>query len=382
VTLNRAGVALTLVLLVWAAATPVRAALTAAARLAAVYDAVLSADFDRAERLRREACPPAPSEACQVMAAVALWWEIQLHPESRQLDARFSTLATQAVAAADAWTRREPQRAEAWFYLAGSYAPLVQWRILRGERITAAREGNRIRSALERALALDPALHDAHFGIGLYHYYADVAPPAAQLVRMLLLLPGGDRVKGLQEMSQARDLGQLLRGEADYQLHFIYLWYEKKAGLALDLLKGLDARYPSNPLFLQEIAKLHADTLGHHDASAAAWRTLLTRAQKGTVHRARLAEVRARLGLAAALDAQRQTDLAIEQLEAVVSAKPTEPADGLARAHLQLGVAFDRLGRRDRAAAAYQQAIALAPADDPSRIRERARAGLRAASKK
>ena len=50
------------------------------------------------------------------------------------------------------------------------------------------------------ALALEPQLDDAWFGIGLYHYYADVAPAALKLLRMLLLLPGGDRNQGLAEM--------------------------------------------------------------------------------------------------------------------------------------------------------------------------------------
>ena len=114
---------------------------------------------------------------------------------------------------------REPQRAEAWFYLAGSYAPLVQWRVLRGERLAAARDGKKIKDALERALQLDPTLNDAYFGIGLYHYYADVAPAAAKILRWLLFLPGGDRVQGMREMLRAREHGELLTGEADYQLH-------------------------------------------------------------------------------------------------------------------------------------------------------------------
>ncbi len=204
--------------------SPVTAALTEAPRLAAVYASVLAAQFDRAETQLAQACPPAPMEACASLGVVALWWQIQLAPESTRLDARFSDLAAKAVAAAEKWTGREPNRGEAWFYLAGSYAPLVQWLVLRGERIAAARDGKKIKDALERALQLDPSLDDAYFGIGLYHYYADVAPATAKILRWLLFLPGGDRVKGLQEMLQARQRGVLLNGEADYQLHLIYLW--------------------------------------------------------------------------------------------------------------------------------------------------------------
>src|SRR5439155_25963346 len=155
-------------------------------------------------------------------------------------DRRFGELSASTIAANEAWTRREPQRAEAWFYLAGAYAPRAQWRVLRGERIAAALDGKKIKDALERALQLDPTLNDAYFGIGLYHYYADVAPAAAKILRWLLLLPGGDRAKGLQEMLQAHERGELLRGEADYQLHLVYLWYEHKPGQALDLLETLE----------------------------------------------------------------------------------------------------------------------------------------------
>jgi hypothetical protein len=68
--------------------------------------------------------------------------------------------------------------------------------VLRRERLSAARDGKRIKEALERALTLDPRLQEAYFGIGLYHYYADVAPTAAKMLRWLLLLPGGDKAQG------------------------------------------------------------------------------------------------------------------------------------------------------------------------------------------
>ena len=107
-------------------AAPANAALTEAPRLAAVYDTILQANFDRVDDRLKDTCPPAPEEACKALAAVAVWWEIQLDPNSRRLDNKLNTVASAAIAASEAWARREPERAEAWFYLAGSYAPLVQ----------------------------------------------------------------------------------------------------------------------------------------------------------------------------------------------------------------------------------------------------------------
>ena len=169
----------------------------------------------------------------------------------------------------------------------------MQWRVIRGERLTAAREGKRGKDALEQALKMDPQLYDAHFGIGLYHYYADVAPAYAKLLRWLLLLPGGDRATGLREMLQARERGQLLRGEADFQLAQIYLWYENRPRDALALFASLDARYSANPIFLERIADAYDVYLHDLDASADAWQRLLDRARHNRVASPRVIEARA-----------------------------------------------------------------------------------------
>ena len=326
--------------LVFIGAIPAHASLTGAERLAGAYDSILDARFDQVEDRLKQACPPAPEGACQALRVVSLGWQIQINPESRALDQRFTDLAASTISANEAWTLREPQRAEAWFYLAGSYAPRVQWRVLRGERLGAVRDGKRIKDALERALQLDPSLNDAYFGIGLYHYYAAVAPAAAKLLRWLLFLPGGDRVQGLQEMIQARDKGELLRGEADYQLHFVYLWYERKPDEALTLLERLEGRYPHNPLFLQLIADARAVYLHDHARSASAWEALVARAVGGSVHSPRITEVRARMGLARELSAMNRTADAIDQLRRVIEMDPTEPIGARERAQRDLRAAI------------------------------------------
>jgi hypothetical protein len=267
-----------------ALAAPGEAALTGSARLAAVYQSILSAQFDRADAELKQTCPPAPAEACQVLRVVAVWWQIQIDPANLSRDRLLKERAEASVTAAEAWTKRDPKNAEAWFYLAGSYAPLVQWQALRGERIGAARNGNRVRAALEEALRLDPGMADAHFGVGIYEYYADVASTAAKAFRWLLLLPGGDRVKGLQAIDKTRLSGDLLRAEAAYQRYLIDIWYEHKPDEALAILRSLDARYPTNPLFLQRIAELYGDYLHDTKASAAAWQSLIDRAARDRVY--------------------------------------------------------------------------------------------------
>jgi tetratricopeptide (TPR) repeat protein len=350
--------------------------LTAAPLLTGIYDTILQARFDEARNALASACPPAPAAACDALREVALWWEIQQNQGSRLLDERLQVAAATAVASAAAWTEREPTSGEAWFYLAGAYAPIAQWRVLRGERLAAARDGKRIKDALERALSIDPGLHDAWFGIGLYHYYADVAPAALKFLRFLLLLPGGDRAQGLKEMLRARDHGELLRGEADYQLHWLYLWYEQKPALALELLQRLDARYPTNPLFLQRIADVQHVYFSDHQASADSWKTLLDRASASQVMLAPLAAARARVGLAAEQIELSAAGAAIAMLEPVIRERSREPYGVQALAHLTRGDAYVAIGELQHALSSYSQAIDTAPNDDPDRIRTRARDGI------
>lgn len=319
--------------------------LTAGDRVARAYDAVFDAEFDRLPSVLRDTCPPAPHEACLMLDALGTWWRISLDPASRARDAAFLSKVEAAIGATQAWTEREPERAEAFFYLGAALGARVQWRVLRGERLAAARDGARIKNALERALALDPDFNDAHFGIGLYRYYAGVAPAILRMLRWLFMLPGGDRAAGLAEIVAARDGGTLIRSEADYQLHVIYLWYEKQFDAALRLVKGLQARHPRNPLFFQIEAEI-AETYFHDTTSSLlAAENLLMRAQAGLVNEPQLAETRARLLVATALDRLAETDRALEHLESIIASHAPEPADAMARAQALASRARARLRR-------------------------------------
>ena len=350
------------------------------------YNAIFDARFGEMPQIVRRTCPPAPAEACQLLDAVSVWWQIQLDPLSKARDAQFQSKVDASIAATEAWAKREPRRAEAWFYVGGAYGARAQWRVLRGERLGAARDGKQIKESLEKTLALDPRLQEAYFGIGLYHYYADVASTAAKVLRWLLWLPGGDKVQGMKEMLRARDSSELLRDEADYQLHVIYLWYEKQPQRALDLLEGLRQRHPRNPLFQQLIAVVQDTYLHDLTASLRSWQALLEAARGRRVEFPELAETQARLGAALELDRLFETDAAIEQLRAVIAQNPPAPFGAVAQAQRQLKQAVDRMsdpayrlsiegwralerGDLASAARALTQSLALKPGDPVTRYR-------------
>ena len=374
-----------LILTTSAHAQPVKG-LTAAPQLANVYDAIFDARFEDVPTLLAQTCPPAPREACQLLDVISLWWQIQLDPQSRAHDAVFQSKVEAAIAAAEAWTTREPQRAEAWFYLGGAYGARVQWRVLRDEHLAAARDGKRIKASLEQALELDPDMHDAYFGIGLYHYYADVAPAAAKVMRWLLALPGGDRDQGMAQMLRARDRGRLLRDEADYQLQILYVWYEEQPEKAIDILEALRDRHPRNPHFQQTIADIEDRYLFDNNASLRSYQALLAAARANRVVEPAMVTTAARLGIARQLVQLFETDKAMELLRIIVDSKPAAPAGALTRAQRQLREARERLaapayrlslegwralerGELDQASRLLTQSLSLRPDDSLTRYR-------------
>jgi hypothetical protein len=178
-------------------------------------------------------------------------------------------------------------------------------------------------------------------------------------------------------MLHARSRGRLVQGEADYQPHIIYLWYERQTERAIELLRALHGRYPGNPLYLASIAQIQ-DAYQHDVvASLETWQLLLAAARAQRANNAALAEVQARLGAAQMLEAVWLTDDALEHLKAVTALKPQAPYSSLALAHLRLGEAHDRLGARSHALAAYKAALAAVPPLDPYDVRAQATARIR-----
>ena len=71
--------------------------LTGEAPLLRVYDAIFDARFDEVPQLLTRTCPPAPAEACQLLDAVAVWWQMQLDPASLARDGQFQSKVDSAI---------------------------------------------------------------------------------------------------------------------------------------------------------------------------------------------------------------------------------------------------------------------------------------------
>lgn len=134
-------------------------------------------------------------------------------------------------------TGQVPRRgSRAWGYLGAAYGARAQWRVLRLERLPAARDGKRIKESLERALELVRALQVRYPRNPLFHqieakildgYLHDPAASLRASERLLALAQSGAvnrtaLAETVARLNMARQLRALTRTTAaNFQLDAI-----------------------------------------------------------------------------------------------------------------------------------------------------------------
>ncbi|MFB3817340.1 MAG: tetratricopeptide repeat protein [Candidatus Methylomirabilales bacterium] len=96
------------------------------------------------------------------------------------------------------------------------------------------------------ALALDPRLADAYYGLGLYNY-AIANLPALLRPLVATVLPRADAARGIRELQVVAEHGTYLKMTARMALLRIYVGQERRYAEAYAVGRELLARYPGNP---------------------------------------------------------------------------------------------------------------------------------------
>jgi len=218
-----------------------------------------------------------------LLEAESLWWGIWCtsadyrygmttarHREKQATDQPYLNLATKASVLADARLKQH-ETGEMQLYAAMADSLLARLYSLRWENRATARAGVRAREHYERALALDPSLADAYFGLGLYNYYVDTLSAIARVLRFMMGIPGGAKEEGIRQLHLAMLYGQLTPAVARFYLAINLHNYDQRYEEALQVLRPLVEEYPQNPLFQLAIGDLYAK-LGRKPQALEAYR--------------------------------------------------------------------------------------------------------------
>ncbi|HLA40591.1 MAG TPA: hypothetical protein VJ417_11360, partial [Candidatus Glassbacteria bacterium] len=176
-------------------------------------------------------------------------WNIA-ETKSSAHDEAFLRTVEQALKASETMKESEETPALGTFYAGVAHGVQARLYMLREQALKSGTEGKQMREALLDAMALDPELTpDAYLGLGVYNYYADVLSPLVKLFRFFLLIPGGDREEGIEQLQTASQQAVLLAPEAQYELARILGIRENRHPEAFTLLQALADQYPSNALY-------------------------------------------------------------------------------------------------------------------------------------
>ncbi len=152
---------------------------------------------------------------------------------------------SKALEVAEAFKDRDDKNPEAYFYLALGNGIDALYHVINRSFIKGYWSGRKTKSNLEKATQLDPQYYDAYFGLGLFHYYADLLPGMLKLIAGVLGFDG-DRVLGRNEVYMAASRGTFFRIEGEFMYYSIGYFLEGEKSRSIRALKQLYRQYPTN----------------------------------------------------------------------------------------------------------------------------------------
>ena len=368
-------------------AIPAAVSAESEAKLRAAFDHVYSLEFPQGLELFEQVARAEPASATvRAFWASALLYEIlayqgslqtqlfvtsneflkhQRLPPDPRLDQRFHAVVREGLELAGRRLKADPQDIDGLFaagLLNGALANYVAG--VKAKYLEGLRLGEKSYNYHKRLRALHPELHDTGVVLGVHDYILGSLP---RVHRVFLFFAGvrGSRPRGLAYFEETSAKGEFLATYGRILLAVATL-REGQLDRAQDVIEGLRVRYPRNPIYALELAKLYRRQENFSEA-ARVGRELLADLIAHPHNPRIVGPEDALLELGLVEDAEGQPERALETL-AQVEKVPEVSKRVWARAVLERGKIFDRLGRRDLALAEYQKVIELAAYPELTRL--------------
>lgn len=187
--------------------------------------------------------------------AEVYFWQYVLTDFDDEPGVLFKEISELAIDAAKARLKKDENEQESRLYLGRAYANLGRYLAINGHYLKAYWASRKGEKTLRALVEDDPECYDAYLELGLYDYYTDVA----KVLKLLSILLGleGDRHQGLEYLQRAAEKGELTRVDAQFFLEDIYQRYEEDYEKAAGFGEALVQQYPSNLLFLSQLASIN-----------------------------------------------------------------------------------------------------------------------------
>lgn len=295
------------------------------------------------------------------LQALVPWWTIQLEPSDTSEDEEFFASMERVLDLCDRRLKANPKDLDAMFFKAGAHAFRGRLNSDRKNWLKAARDGQQALKYLQKVVELDPQNDDLYFGLGTFHYMADVIPKKHKVLRPFArLFPKGDREKGLQELDRAMTRGRFVPTEVAWTLVQLNYIFEKDFPKTLRYAQWLRQRYPDNALFHLYEGRAY-ERMGRAGDATRVFQEIADRHEKQqTGYTDAVGEqalyVLSRVEMQRRMYPQALTHL--ERLEGLMARRPVN-TEYRALGRLRRGMALDVLGRRQEAVRCYKEVLAM-----------------------
>jgi tetratricopeptide (TPR) repeat protein len=326
-------------------------------------------DFEHAQQEFSELVKLKPEHpAGYFFLAMIDWWKILLNLDDDSHDDEFFDKLGKVIDMCDARLDKDENDITALFFKGGAIGFRGRLRANRNHWIRAANDGRRAINIVQKAYELQPGNADILLGMGIYNYYAEVAPDRYPFLKPFMwLLPKGDKAKGIEQLRVASQRAKYARIEATYFLVQLYFYFEKDYGSALQLASQLCSKYPHNALFQRILGRCEV-ALNQLNEAHAIYSEVVKRHAEGHVGYNDAAVREAYYYIGMYYMSTHQLEEALKQFslsERLSKAIDKDSPSGYrVMANLRMGMAFDLLKRRDDAIQSYRRVLAMDEFED------------------
>jgi tetratricopeptide (TPR) repeat protein len=306
--------------------------------------------------------------------AMVDWWKILLDLDDDSHDDEFFDKLDKVIDMCDERLEKDENDMTALFFKGGAIGFRGRLHANRNHWLRAANDGRQAIGIVQKAYELQPDNADILLGIGIYNYYAEVAPNKYPLLKPLMwFLPKGDTAKGIEQLQIASQHAKYARVEATYFLAQLYFYFQKNYPAALQLASELSTKYPNNSLFQRMLGR--CDVVLNHLAKAdTIYSEVIKRYREDRVgyNKAAAREAYYYIGMYCMSINQPQEALKQFSLSERLSREidKDSPSGYMAMAVLRMGMAFDLVKRREDAVLTYKRVLAMKEYEDSHKLAE------------
>ena len=227
----------------------------------------------------------------------------------------------------------------------------------RGNYLSAYEGIKRARRHFDACLQHQPTRHDAYYGLGLYDY---TLSRVGWFFRpfLHLVLPPGDRERGLHRLALAGDRGAVTAMLAKFALLQTYTGLEQDYDHALPLAEELLRRFPGNPELYFQTALVYSE-LGRFGDALDVGRRILANLEQGRHHFKREMLPRYLQLMGKVYMDRGEYGTALSFFKKTIDQPTARYAWVTAWAWTRTGMIHDVLGEREEATKSYRMALAL-----------------------